>query len=152
MEELKIKLIQLDLNMPSPVYAHKTDVGCDLYSRVDALIKPGERKLIPTGIKIAIPKGYAGFIHPRSGLALKYGVSILNSPGLIDPGYRGEIAAILINHDKNRTFKVKRGDKICQLVIQKFKKPRFQIVKKLNKTERGEDGFGSSGINKKSAV
>jgi len=142
---LKIKLKRLDPSLSLPRYAHQTDAGCDLYSRIDITLRPGERTLIPTGIEIAIPKGYAGFIQPRSGLALKHGISMVNSPGLIDSGYRGEVSVILINQDAKKAFRVRRGDKICQLVIQKVEKPQFQVVDSLDETERGKDGFGSSG-------
>lgn len=143
---LKIKLQRLDPELPVPGYVHQTDAGCDLYSRINAIIEPGGRALIPTGIKIAIPRGYAGFIQPRSGLAHKHGISIVNSPGLIDSGYRGEVSVILINQDPNKSFKIRRGDKICQLVIQKIERAEFEVVGQLDKTERGKAGFGSSGI------
>lgn len=143
---MKIKLKRLDPNLPLPKYAHKNDAGCDLYSRVELVIKPGQRALVPTGIALAIPAGYAGFIQPRSGLALKNGISIVNSPGLIDSGYRGEVGVILINHHQNRPFEIKKGDKICQLVIQKVETPIIEVVKELDITERGEGGFGSSEI------
>jgi len=142
---LKIKLKRLDPSLPLPRCAHQTDAGCDLYSRIDITLRPGERTLIPTGIEIAIPVGYAGFIQPRSGLALKHGISMVNSPGLIDSGYRGEVSVILINQDAKKAFRVRRGDKICQLVIQKVEKPQFQVVDSLDETERGKGGFGSSG-------
>ena len=142
---VKVKLKRLDPGLPLPSYAHETDAGCDLYSRIDVALKPGGRTLVPTGIEIAIPEGYAGFIQPRSGLALKHGVSIVNSPGLIDSGYRGEVSVILINQDTKKTFRVRRGDKICQLVIQKVERPEFQVVDSLDETIRGKDGFGSSG-------
>lgn len=142
---VKVKLKRLDPGLPLPSYVYDTDAGCDLYSRIDIAIKPGERILVPTGIEIAIPEGYAGFIQPRSGLALKHGVSIVNSPGLIDSGYRGEVSVILINQDTKKTFRVRRGDKICQLVIQKMERPEFQVVDSLDETIRGKGGFGSSG-------
>ncbi len=142
---LKIKLKRLDPDLSLPRCAHETDAGCDLYSRIDVVLGPGERILVPTGIEIAIPQGYAGFIQPRSGLALQHGISIVNSPGLIDSGYRGEVSVILINQDAKKTFRVRRGDKICQLVIQKVEKPEFQVVDSLDETERGKGGFGSSG-------
>jgi dUTP pyrophosphatase len=142
---LRIKVKRLDPDLPLPRCAHETDAGCDLYSRIDVVLRPGERILVPTGIEIAIPQGYAGFIQPRSGLALQHGISIVNSPGLIDSGYRGEVSVILINQDAKKTFRVRRGDKICQLVIQKVEKPEFQVVDSLDETERGKGGFGSSG-------
>jgi len=142
---LRIKVKRLDPDLPLPRCAHETDAGCDLYSRIDVVLRPGERTLVPTGIEIAIPEGYAGFIQPRSGLALKHGISMVNSPGLIDSGYRGEVSVILINQDAKKAFRVRRGDKICQLVIQKVEKPQFQVVDSLDETERGKGGFGSSG-------
>jgi len=141
---VKIKIKKLVSHLPTPRYAYPDDAGCDLYSRVDLVIAPGERKLVPTGVSVEIPVGYAGFIQPRSGLALEYGVGIVNSPGLIDSGFRGEIGVILINFDKDRPFKIKRGDKICQLVIQKVETPDIEVVPELDKTERGKAGWGSS--------
>ncbi len=145
---MKIKLKQLDPDLPIPKYAHKNDAGCDLYSRIDLVLKPGERALMPTGIQVAIPAGYAGFIQPRSGIALTQGISIVNSPGIVDPSYRGEIKVILINLDKKKTFKLKRGEKICQLTIQKVEKVDFELVEDLDDTERGGRGFGSTGLNR----
>ncbi len=144
MPNLKIKL--LDNSLPLPKYAHESDAGLDLRSRIDYIIQPFERVLIPTGIKIEIPFGYAGFIQPRSGLAINKGVGILNSPGLIDSGFRGEINVILINLDKNKPFKVKKGDKVCQMIIQKVEKVVINIVDELNDTDRGSNGFGSTGL------
>ena len=143
---MKIKLQQLDPDLPVPKYAHRNDAGCDLYSRSDLILKPGERALMPTGIQIAIPVGYAGFIQPRSGIALTHGISIVNSPGIIDSSYRGEIKVILINLDKKKTVKLKKGEKVCQLTIQKVEKADFELVDDLDKTERGGGGFGSTGL------
>ena len=143
MKTIKIKI--LDRSIPVPEYAHAGDAGLDLYSSINCELRPFERKKIPTGIKISIPQGYAGFIQPRSGLAAKYGISIVNTPGLIDSGYRGEICAILINLDPKNVFKVKKGDKICQLVIQKVEEVKLEIVEDLGETSRGEGGFGSTG-------
>ena len=143
MPNLKINL--LDNTLPLPKYAHIGDAGLDLRSRIDYTIKPFERALIPTGIKIEIPFGYAGFIQPRSGLAINKGIGILNSPGLIDSGYRGEINVILINLDKNNLFGIKKGDKICQMVIQRVENVVISIVDELNESNRGSGGFGSTG-------
>ncbi|MBU4483119.1 MAG: dUTP diphosphatase [Actinomycetia bacterium] len=143
MKKIKIKI--LDRSIPLPKYAHTGDAGLDLYSSINCGLRPFERKKIPTGIKISIPQGYAGFIQPRSGLAAKYGISIVNTPGLIDSGYRGEVCAILINLDPKNTFKIKKGDKICQLVIHKVEEVNLEIVEDLGKTSRGESGFGSTG-------
>jgi dUTP pyrophosphatase len=141
---LKIYIKLLDKSLPLPKYSHETDAGMDLYSAIDCVIKPYERKLIPTGIKIAIPEGYAGFVQPRSGLAIKYGLSIVNTPGLIDSGYRGEIRVIIINLDKNKAFKINKGDRICQIVIQKVEKAELAEVEDLDKTDRDSGGFGST--------
>lgn len=128
-----------------PEYAHIGDAGLDLYSAVDCILRPYERRKVPTGIKIAIPEGYAGFVQPKSGLAIKNGLSLVNTPGLIDSGYRGEVSAILINLDPEKDFIIKRGDKICQLVIQKVENVEIEFTDKLNDTSRGEGGFGSTG-------
>jgi len=129
-----------------PKLAHKGDAGYDLVSRVTLTLKPGERALIPTGVAMSIPEGYAGFIQPRSGLAAKHGISIVNTPGLIDSHYRGEIKVIIINLDKENTFTVKRGDKVCQILFQKVEDAIFEEVPELDKTERGTGGFGSTGL------
>ncbi len=142
---MRIKLKKLAAELPTPGYAYDNDAGCDLYSRVNLAIDPGERKLIPTGIALEIPLGYAGFIQPRSGLALEHGIGIVNSPGLIDSGYRGEVAVILINFDKDKSFRVKKGDKVCQLVIQKVENPDIEVVEDLDNTKRGRAGWGSTG-------
>lgn len=142
---MEIRLKQLDKELPLPSYAHDGDAGCDLYSRINLLLKPGERELVPTGIAVSIPEGYAGFIQPRSGWALEYGISIVNTPGLIDSKYRGEIKVILINLDPRKEFRIKRGDKICQLVIQRVERVDFNAVSDLDQTKRGKDGFGSTG-------
>lgn len=143
---MKIRLKQLDKNLPLPKPAHHGDAGCDLFSRLDIILQPGERALVPTGIALSIPDGYAGFVQPRSGLAAKHGISIVNAPGLIDSKYRGEVAAILINHDLKNSFEIKRGDKIAQLVVQKVEETEFEIANELDETKRGSDGFGSTGI------
>ena len=141
--DISIKL--LDQDMPMPVYAHDGDAGCDLMSAADLVLKPGERAMVPTGIAIAIPEGFAGFVQPRSGLAAKHGIGIVNGPGLIDSGYRGEIKVILINHDPGEAFSIKRGDKIAQLVIQEVARAGFNQVQDLEGTKRGSGGFGSTG-------
>ncbi len=142
---MEIRIKQIDKGLPVPKYAYQKDAGCDLYSTMDLLLKPGERRLVPTGIAMEIPDGYAGFVQPRSGLATKHGISIVNTPGLIDSHYRGEVKVILINLDKEETFQIRRGDKIAQLVIQKVINAKFQVVNELNETARGSGGFGSSG-------
>lgn len=143
---LRVAVKRVDPGIPLPVYAHKGDAGCDLRSAVDLVIEPGERAVVPTGIAIAIPEGYAGFVQPRSGLAANYGISVLNTPGLIDSHYRGEVKVILINHDTRTPFRVKRGDKICQLVFKRVETAVFEEVESLPETERGEGGFGSTGV------
>lgn len=142
---MKVLIKKLDLNLPTPKYAKAGDAGVDVYSAIDCEIAPGQRALIPTGIAIALPDGYAAFAHPRSGLAIKYGVGILNAPGTIDAGYRGEIQMILINHDLEQSFSIKRGDRIAQLVFQKVESVEFVEVAELPGSGRGESGFGSTG-------
>ena len=142
---IKLKIHKLDKTLKSPEYAHIGDAGLDLYSAVDCILRPYERSKVPTGIKIAIPEGYAGFVQPKSGLAIKSGLSLVNTPGLIDSGYRGEVCAILINLDPEEDFIIKRGDKICQLVIQRVENVEIEFTDKLDDTSRGEGGFGSTG-------
>jgi len=141
---MNIKVKRLDADLPLPGYAHPGDAGLDLYSSECVIIHPGERKLIPTGIAMAIPAGYAGFVQPRSGLALKKGLGIVNAPGLIDSHYRGEIKIIAINMDSANPIEVTKGDKIAQLVIQKVTFAELIDVDELDDTERGDKGFGSS--------
>ena len=143
MIEIQIKL--LDDNLPMPRYQHEGDAGLDLPSRIDFVLEPGERAMIPTGIAVAIPSGYAGFVLPRSGLAARHGISLVNSPGLVDAGYRGEMAIVMINTDKQEPFHIKRGDRIAQLVIQKVVEATTVQVSELDSTSRGEGGFGSTG-------
>ena len=142
---IKLKIQKLDKTLKTPEYAHIGDAGLDLYSAVDCILRPYERRKVPTGIKIAIPEGYAGFVQPKSGLAIKNGLSLVNTPGLIDSGYRGEVCAILINLDPEDDFIIKRGDKICQLVIQRVENVEIEFTDELDDTSRGEDGFGSTG-------
>jgi dUTP pyrophosphatase len=142
---IEVSFVKLDPEVETPVLAHKGDAGYDLTSRAELTLEPGERSLVPTGIAVAIPEGYAGFIQPRSGLAARHGISIVNTPGLIDSHYRGEIKVIMVNLDPLQPFEVKRGDKICQLVFQKVEPADFQEVDRLDETVRGEGGFGSTG-------
>ena len=144
-ENLPVPLQQLDPTLPPPSYAHPGDAGADLYSRINTTLKPGERVGVPTGIAIALPTGYAAWVTPRSGLALRSGVSVVNSPGLIDAGYRGEIVAILINLDPTAEFTIRHGDRIAQLVIQPVQQAHFTCVDQLSDTARGTGGFGSTG-------
>lgn len=142
---MKVLITRLDKDIPLPHFARAGDAGADIVSRIDIDIAPGERALVPTGISIALPDGYAAFAHPRSGLAIKYGVGMVNAPGTIDAGYRGELQIILINHDLHETFSIKRGDRIAQLVFQKVESAEFIEVEELPGSGRGADGFGSTG-------
>ena len=143
---LDLPVLRLDPDLPLPAYARSGDAGVDLVAREDVTLAPaGGRALVPTGIAIALPDGYAGFVQPRSGLAFKHGVTCLNSPGLIDSGYRGELKVCLINHDPIEPFDVKRGERIAQLVIQAVEQVDFVEVEVLDESERGDKGFGSSG-------
>ena len=140
-----VQIQRLDKGLPLPDYARPGDAGMDVYSTIDCSIAPGTRAVIPTGIAIALPEGYVCLVHPRSGLAAKNGISIVNTPGTIDSGYRGEIKVILINTDQSETFEIKRGDRIAQLVFQKFESARFFEVENLPDSQRGAGGFGSTG-------
>jgi dUTP pyrophosphatase len=138
----------MDLEIPAPTYAHEGDAGADLYAREGTTIPPrGGRAKVPTGVKVAIPQGCAGFVVPRSGLALKHGITCLNTPGLIDSGYRGELAVILVNTDPDEPYEVKRGDRIAQLVVQPVDTVSFHEVSELDlpPAERGAGGFGHTG-------
>jgi dUTP pyrophosphatase len=146
MIELRIKM--LDAGLPAPRYQHEGDAGLDLPSRVDVTLQPGERATVPTGIAVAIPRGYAGFVLPRSGLATRHGIALVNSPGLIDAGYRGEVAIVMINTDRLEVFHIKRGDRIAQLVIQQVVEATTIEVEELDETARGSGGFGSTGTSK----
>lgn len=144
-QDLPIRVSLLDPGMPLPSYAHHGDAGADLCAREDLTLAPGERRLVPTGLAMAIPEGYAGFIHPRSGLAARQGIGMVNAPGVLDAGYRGEILVNLINHDPHTTVTLKRGDRIAQLVVQAVVRARFEAVESLDDTARGTGGHGSSG-------
>jgi dUTP pyrophosphatase len=142
---LKVLITRLDESVPVPRYAKPGDAGADICTRIDLAIEPGERVLAPTGLSIALPVGYAAFVHPRSGLAIKHGVSMVNTPGTVDAGYRGELQIILINHDLREAISFKKGDRIAQLVIQKVERAEFVEVETLPGTDRGSGGFGSTG-------
>ena len=143
---VKIKITRKDKSIPLPKYQHgEEDAGMDLFSAEDESLLPGEYKLISTGLSVAIPPGYAGFVYPRSGLALNHGVTVLNADGVIDPGYRGEIGVILINHG-NGSFQIQRGDRIAQLIVQQVARVRWQEVENLKTTKRGSGGFGHTGL------
>ena len=141
-----VQIQRIDKGLPLPEYARPGDAGMDVYSTIDCRLAPGARAVIPTGIAIALPEGYVCLVHPRSGLAAKNGISIVNTPGTIDSGYRGEIKVILINTDQHETFEIKRGDRIAQLVFQKFESARFYEVENLPESQRGAGGFGSTGL------
>ncbi len=142
---LTVELTLLDKGLEPPSYSHPGDAGADLRSTVDCELKPGERRLVPTGVALSLPFGYVGLIHPRSGLATKHGITIVNAPGTVDAGYRGEIAVTLLNTDAAETFRVSRGDRIAQLVIQTVETAEFKIVDELSSSVRGSGGFGSTG-------
>jgi dUTP pyrophosphatase len=136
---------RLDPGVPLPSYAHPGDAGADLTAAEDVELAPGERALVRTGLAIALPAGYAAFVHPRSGLAAKYGVTLVNAPGTVDAGYRGEIKVTLLNTDRDRPVSFKRGDRIAQLVIQRVERATFHEVEVLPGSVRGDGGFGSTG-------
>jgi dUTP pyrophosphatase len=145
MSSVEVLITRLDPELPLPRYAKGGDAGADIVSRIDITLAPGERALIPTGIAIALPDGYVALVHPRSGLAIKHGVTMVNAPGTVDAGYRGELQVILINHDKSESVSFKRGDRIAQLVIQKVERAEFVEVRDLPGSGRGSGGFGSTG-------
>ena len=142
---VEILIQRLDRDLPLPSYAHPGDAGADLAAAVDVELGPGERALVPTGIAVALPDGYAAFVHPRSGLAVRAGVGIVNAPGTVDAGYRGEIKVLLVNHDTDEPVRLRRGDRIAQLVIQRVEQARFHEVQVLPGSARGEGGYGSTG-------
>ena len=142
---MKLQMRLVDPGLPSPLYAHQSDAGLDLVAAVSSTLKPGERALIPTGVAVAIPPGYAGLVLPRSGRALREGLGLANSPGLIDAGYRGELKVVLINLDGEEPIYINRGDKIAQLVVQRIENVELELVDKLPSSERGARGFGSNG-------
>ncbi len=144
-QDLPVQILMLDDELELPTYATEGDAGADLRSAVDAVLLPGERVLIPTGIAMALPSGFVGLVHPRSGLAARHGVTIVNAPGTIDAGYRGEIKVCLLNTDTRETVRIARGDRIAQLVIQRVEHARFTAVQELPPSVRGADGFGSTG-------
>ncbi|MHA6628477.1 dUTP diphosphatase [Pseudonocardia sichuanensis] len=138
-------LTRLDAGLPAPSYARPGDAGADLHCTTDVVLAPGERAVVGTGVAIALPAGYAGFVHPRSGLAARTGLSIVNAPGTVDAGYRGEILVCLINLDPREELRLRRGDRIAQLVVQKVEHVRFVEVDRLPGSERGAGGHGSTG-------
>lgn len=142
---MTVQLKMLDDGLEPPSYAHPGDAGADLRTRIDLVLEPGERLLVPTGVAIALPFGYAAFIHPRSGLATKHGLTVVNAPGTVDAGYRGEISVTLLNTDRSQPIRLSRGDRIAQMVIQKVETASFDFVQELSESVRGTGGFGSTG-------
>jgi dUTP pyrophosphatase len=136
---------RLDPGLPLPAAAHPGDAGADLFTAVDVVLAPGQRAVVPTGVAIALPDGYAAFVHPRSGLAARHGVTLVNAPGTVDAGYRGEIRVTLINTDADVPVRFQRGDRIAQLVVQRVEQPVFHEVETLPGSARGDGGFGSTG-------
>ncbi|HEX2023867.1 MAG TPA: dUTP diphosphatase [Acidimicrobiales bacterium] len=143
---IEVPLVQLDPDLPLPSYAREGDAGADLVAREGAVLAPGGgRALVPTGVAVAIPPGWAGFVLPRSGLALRHGVTCLNTPGLIDAGYRDELLVLLVNTDPVASYDVRRGDRIAQLVVQRVEEVRFTVAAELPPSVRGRGGFGHTG-------
>jgi dUTP pyrophosphatase len=142
---VEVLIRRVDPEAPLPEYAHPGDAGADLVTTVDVVLAPGERALVPTGIAIALPAGYAAFVHPRSGLAARLGLSIVNTPGTVDAGYRGEIKVLLVNHDPSAEVRLRRGDRVAQLVVQQVERARFVEVDRLPGSDRGDGGYGSTG-------
>lgn len=145
MNTVQVLITRLDPTIPLPKYAKGGDAGADIVSRVDITLQPGERALVPTGISIALPDGYVALVHPRSGLAIKHGVTMVNAPGTVDAGFRGELQCIMINHDPHEAITFHKGDRIAQLVIQKVEHAEFVEVETLPGSGRGDGGFGSTG-------
>ena len=145
MSSVQVLLSRIDPGVPVPSYATAGDAGVDLVTTSDVVIAPGERVVVGTGVAIALPAGHAGFVHPRSGLAARVGLSVVNTPGTIDAGYRGEIRVCLINHDPREPIELRRGDRIAQLVVQRVEHVVFTEVAELPDSERGTGGYGSTG-------
>ncbi len=144
-DPVDVQVRRLDPDLPLPAYAHPGDAGADLVAAEDVEIAPGARRLVRTGLAVALPEGYVGLVHPRSGLAVRLGVTVLNAPGTVDAGYRGEILVNLVNHDPTATAKISRGDRIAQLVVQRVERAVFHVVDELAGTSRGAGGHGSTG-------
>ncbi|MAG21961.1 MAG: dUTP diphosphatase [Candidatus Diapherotrites archaeon] len=142
---MKVRVKRLSKDVKMPGYAHAGDAGVDLYATQETSIEPGAIALVPTGIKIALPEGFEAQVRPKSGLALNHGLTVLNTPGTIDAGYRGEIGVIIVNHGKEE-FKIEKGKKIAQMVFNKVEKAELEEVDELDETQRGEGGFGSTGL------
>ncbi len=144
-ENVPVLIKRLDRDLPLPTRAHPGDAGLDLFAAAAVTLNPGERAVVPTGVAIALPDGYAAFVHPRSGLAARHGISLVNAPGTVDAGYRGEIRVTLLNTDARHPVSFQRGDRIAQLVIQQVVSPALHEVESLPGSVRGDNGFGSTG-------
>lgn len=144
-DSLPVAVRRLDPDVPMPTYAHPGDAGADLVTTIDVTLEPGERALVPTGLALAFPEGYVALVHPRSGLAARHGLSIVNTPGTVDAGYRGEVKVLLINHDPREAVHLRRGDRIAQLVLQRVERGSFTEVDDLPDSVRGTGGYGSTG-------
>lgn len=142
---IDVPLVRLDPELPVPAYAHPGDAGVDLCAAIDVVLAPGERRTVPTGVALALPVGFAGFVHPRSGLASRHGLTVVNAPGTVDAGYRGEIRVTLLNTDRDHEVVLTRGDRIAQLVVQRVEQVGFVEVDELPGSARGAGGFGSTG-------
>lgn len=145
MNRISVPLKQLDPGLDVPSYSHPGDAGADLLTAEDFTLEPGERRLVPTGVALALPQGWVGLIHPRSGLAVRHGITVVNAPGTVDAGYRGEIKVCLLNTDRHQTVHFARGDRIAQLLLQKVEQADFTLVDELEASGRGAGGFGSTG-------
>ncbi|HTW18749.1 MAG TPA: dUTP diphosphatase [Mycobacteriales bacterium] len=142
---VEVLLRRLDPDLPAPAYAHPGDAGADLVAACDVVLAPGERAVVPTGMAVALPEGYVGLVHPRSGLAARSGLAMVNAPGTVDAGYRGELRVILVNLDPNTPITLRRGDRIAQLIVQRVERAGFVEVDELPESARGAGGFGSTG-------
>lgn len=145
MNRISVPLKQLDPGLDVPSYSHPGDAGADLLTAEDFTLEPGERRLVPTGVALALPQGWVGLVHPRSGLAVRHGITVVNAPGTVDAGYRGEIKVCLLNTDRHQAVHFARGDRIAQLLLQKVEQADFTLVDELEASGRGAGGFGSTG-------
>jgi dUTP pyrophosphatase len=145
MDAPELPVRRLDPDLPLPAYAHPGDAGADLRAAADVVLPPGGRATIGTGVAVAVPDGYAAFVHPRSGLASRHGITLVNAPGTVDAGYRGEVRVVLLNTDPTEPFTVRRGDRIAQLIVQPVTRVRFVEAAELPESPRGDGGFGSTG-------